>query len=69
MRILRVFERNTRDVRIIFFTTNQFLQVLSYQRKTTHHPPPDVELKFQMHAMTKMMARMNLMMGKVCDRL
>jgi hypothetical protein len=30
-------------------------------------PPPDVELKFQMHAMTKMMERMNFMMG--CDRL
>jgi len=42
--------------------------VLSCRCKTTH-PPPDVELKFQMHAMTKMMERMNLMMGNVCDRL
>ena len=32
-------------------------------------PPPDVELKFQMHAMTKMMERMNFMMGNMCDRL
>jgi hypothetical protein len=32
-------------------------------------PPPDVELKFQMYAMMKMMERMNLMMGNVCDRL
>jgi hypothetical protein len=34
-------------------------------------PPPDVELKFQMHAMMKMKMRerMNLMMGNVCDRL
>jgi hypothetical protein len=31
--------------------------------------PLDVELKFQIHAMTKMMERMNLMMGNVCDRL
>jgi hypothetical protein len=27
-------------------------------------PPPDVELQFQMQAMTKMMERMNFMMGK-----
>jgi len=32
-------------------------------------PLPDVELKFQMHDMTKMIERMNLMMGNVCDRL
>ena len=32
-------------------------------------PPPDVELKFQMHAMTNMLERMNFMMGNVCDRL
>ena len=32
-------------------------------------PPPNVELKFQMHAMTKMMERMNFMMGNMCDRL
>jgi len=31
-------------------------------------PPPDVELKFQMHAMTTMMETMNFMMGNVCDR-
>jgi hypothetical protein len=61
-RILRVFERNTSDVRI-FFTTNQFL--LSCQIKITHHPLPDVELKFQMQALTKMMERMNSMMGNV----
>jgi len=42
-------------------------QVLSCQIKTTHHP--DVELKFQMQAMTKMMERMNSVMGNVCDRL
>ena len=38
VRILRVFKRNTSDVRIVFFTTNQFLQVQSCQIKTTHHP-------------------------------
>ena len=32
-------------------------------------PPPDVELKFQMQVMTKMMERMNSMTGNVCDRL
>jgi hypothetical protein len=32
-------------------------------------PLPDVELKFQMHAMMKMMERMNFMMENVCDRL
>jgi hypothetical protein len=32
-------------------------------------PPHEVELKFQMQAMTKMMERMNFMMGNVCDRL
>jgi hypothetical protein len=32
-------------------------------------PRDDVELKFQMQAMTKMMERMNFMMGNVCDRL
>jgi hypothetical protein len=32
-------------------------------------PPPNVELKFQMQAMTKMMERINFMMGNVCDRL
>ena len=37
LRILRVFERNTSDVRI-FFATNQFLEVLACQIKTTHHP-------------------------------
>ena len=31
--------------------------------------PPDVELKFQMQAMTKMMERMNFTMGNMCDRL
>jgi hypothetical protein len=41
VRILRVFERNTSDVRIIVFTTNQFLQELSCQIKTTHHPIPN----------------------------
>jgi len=32
-------------------------------------PPPNVELKFQMQAMTKMMESMNFVMGNVCDRL
>ena len=32
-------------------------------------PPHDVELKFQMQAMTKMMEKMNFVMGNVCDRL
>jgi hypothetical protein len=32
-------------------------------------PPPDVELKFQMQVMMKMMERMNSMTGNVCDRL
>jgi len=32
-------------------------------------PPPNVEFKFQMQAMTKMMERMNFMMGNVCDKL
>jgi hypothetical protein len=40
---------------------------MSYQKNTL--PPPDVELKFQMQAMTKMMERMNSVMGNVCDRL
>ena len=31
--------------------------------------PPDIELKFQMQAMTKMMERMNFTMGNVCDKL
>jgi len=35
---------------------------MSIQNNTP--PPPDVEPKFQMHAKTKMMERMNLMMGK-----
>jgi len=30
-------------------------------------PPPDVELKFQMQAMMKMMERINFMMGNMCD--
>jgi hypothetical protein len=32
-------------------------------------PPPDVELNFQMQAMTKMMERMNFVMGNMGDRL
>jgi hypothetical protein len=32
-------------------------------------PPPNVELEFQMQAMTKMIERMNFVMGNVCDRL
>jgi hypothetical protein len=31
-------------------------------------PSPNVELKFQMQAMTQMMERMNFVMGNVCDR-
>jgi len=70
VRILRVFERNTSNVRIFFvFTTNQFLQVLSCQNQNSTPPLPNVELKFQMQAMTKMMERMNLVMGNVCDKL
>jgi len=36
-----------------------------------NNTPPlhDVELKFQMQAMPKMMERMNFVMGNVCDRL
>jgi len=40
---------------------------MSVQNNTP--PPLDVELQFQMHSMTKMMERMNLMMGNVCGRL
>jgi hypothetical protein len=32
-------------------------------------PSPDVELKFQNQAMTKMMERMNSVLGNMCDRL
>jgi hypothetical protein len=31
--------------------------------------PPESELKFQIQAMTKIMERMNFVMGNVCDRL
>ena len=41
--------------------------IMSDQNNTPR--PPDVELKFQMQAMTKMMERMDFMMGNVCDRL
>jgi hypothetical protein len=37
--------------------------------KNNTPPPPNVELKFQMQAMTMMMERMNFMMENVCDRL
>ena len=40
---------------------------MSDQNNTS--PPPNVELKFQMQAMMKMMERMNFVMGNVCDRL
>jgi len=40
---------------------------MSVQNNTP--PPPDVELQFQMQAMTKMIESMNFMMGNVCDRL
>jgi len=40
---------------------------MSDQKNTP--PPPDVELKFQMQAMMKMMETMNSVMGNVCDRL
>jgi len=40
---------------------------MSDQNNTT--PPHDVELKFQLQTMTKMMEIMNFMMGNVCDRL
>jgi hypothetical protein len=32
-------------------------------------PSPKGEFKFQMQAMTKMMDKMNFVMGNVCDRL
>jgi hypothetical protein len=40
---------------------------MSDQNNTPPHP--EVELKFQMQAMTKMLERMNSVMGNVCDRL
>ncbi|KAL9337653.1 hypothetical protein Peur_069422 [Populus x canadensis] len=40
---------------------------MSHQNNTP--PPHDVELKFQMQAMTKMMERMNFVMWNVCNRL
>jgi len=40
---------------------------MSDQNNTT--PPHDVELKFQLQTMTKLMERMNFVMGNVCDRL
>jgi hypothetical protein len=68
VRILRVFERNTSDVRIFFYHLPIFAgSIMSYRNNTP--PPHDVELKFQMQAMTKMMEIMNFMMGNVCDRL
>jgi hypothetical protein len=63
VRILRVFEQNTSNVRIVFPLTN----FCRYYWKVP--PPPDVELQFQMKPMTKMMESMNFMMGNVCDRL
>jgi len=47
-----VFKRNTSD-----------MNFMSDQNNTP--PPHDVELKFQMQAMTKMMERMNFVMGNV----
>jgi hypothetical protein len=68
VRILRVFERNTSDVRICFYHYPIFAcTIMSDQNNTP--PPHEVELKFQMQAMTKMMERMNFVMGNVCDRL
>ena len=40
---------------------------MSDQNNTT--PPHDVVLKFQLQTMTKLMERMNFVMGNVCDRL
>ncbi|KAL9344803.1 hypothetical protein Peur_062478 [Populus x canadensis] len=41
---------------------------MSYQNNTP--PPPNVEFKFQMQqAITRMMERINFMMGNVCERL
>jgi hypothetical protein len=40
---------------------------MSDQNNTS--PPPDVELKFLMQAMKKMMERMNFVMGNVCAKL
>ena len=69
VRILRVFERNTSDVRIIFFYHLPIFAgtIMSDQNNTPPHP--EEELTFQMQAMTQMMERMNFVMGNVCDRL
>jgi hypothetical protein len=53
VRILRVFKRNTSDVRISFIPPS----------------PPERELKFQMQAMTHMMERLHFVMENVYGRL
>jgi hypothetical protein len=65
VRILRVFERNTSDVKIIVFITNQFFAGTIMLDQNNTPPPPEEELKFQMQAMTQMIERMNFVMGNV----
>jgi hypothetical protein len=69
VRILRVFERNTSDVRIIVFITNQFFAGTIMLDQNNTPLPPEEELKFQMQAMTQMIERMNFVMGNVCEKL
>jgi len=68
VRILRVFEQNMSDVRICFYHYPIFVGTIMSDQNNTP-PPYDVELKFQLQTMTKMMERMNFVMGNVCDRL
>jgi hypothetical protein len=68
VRILRVFEGNTSDVRIFFYHYLIFGgTIMSDQHNTL--PPLEGDLKFQMQVTTQMMERMNFVMGKVCNRL
>jgi hypothetical protein len=51
-----------------FYHQTIFAGIIMLDQNNTP-PSQDVELKFQMQAMTKMMERMNFVMGNVCDRL
>jgi hypothetical protein len=54
----------------IFLPLTNFWGTIMLQAFETHtSPPTEVELKFQMQAMTQIMERMNFVMGNVCDRL
>ena len=65
---LIVVEQNRSSMRIISLPLINFSRY--YHVKLGHHTtPPEVELKFQMQVMRKMMERMNFVMGNVCDRL